>query len=160
MKRLLAGLACLFVLTGCSKGLSPADQLKDQTAVLVEQANAKDLNGLRVAIDQLRTTIRDQLAAGQLTAARAAALTRLLAQIERDAPTLTEPSPTPTPSPTASPTASPTPSPTPSPTASPTPSPTPSPTASPTPPPTTAPPTTPPPTIGVGLGGGGGQPTP
>ncbi len=136
MRRLLASASLALLLAGCSSGgLTPAQTLQDKTAVLVDEANAKDLPNLRMAIDDLRATIASQLQAGTITAARATALLRLLSAIERDAPQLTA---TPTPSPTVSPTPSPTPSATPSPT----PSPTSSPTPSPTPPPTTAPPTT------------------
>ncbi|MDP9182236.1 MAG: hypothetical protein M3P04_05605 [Actinomycetota bacterium] len=130
--RRLAGLAlCGVLLAGCSGGgLTPQGRLQDDTAELVDQANAKDLAGLRAAAADLRQEIDDQVRAGQLTQARAQLLLRLLAAIERDAFLVNG---EPTPSATPSPTASPTPSPTPSPTLSPTPSPTPSPTASPTP---------------------------
>lgn len=149
MRLLVAGAACLLLLTGCGGSLTPAQKLQDQTAGLIEQANAKDLPGFQTSLDALRVTILQQQQAGQISAGQAVALRRLLSAIESQKNLLTAPSPTPTPSATVSPT----PSPTASPTRSPTPSPTPSPTASRTPPPTTAPPVTLPPTIGVGLGG-------
>ena len=149
MRRLLAPLLCLALLTGCSGSLTPVEKLRDLTARVVTAANAKDPSSLRAAVESLRNEVEAQERGGQLSHNQATVLLRFLAQLESNAPLLTaSPTPSPTPSPTASPTPSPTASPTPSPTVSPTPSPTPSPTASPTPSATL----TIMPTLGVGFG--------
>jgi hypothetical protein len=123
------------LLTGCGGGgLTPDERLQDKVAAVIDQANARDLGGLRTATSDLRLEIERQVRAGELSSARAELLTRLLSAIERDAPLVDgEPSPTPSPTPSESPTPSPTPSQTPSPTPSPTPSEEPSATPSPTP---------------------------
>lgn len=154
MRRLVAlAAAAALVLSGCSGGgLTPEERLQDRTATVVDQANARDLAGLRAAAQDLRTEIEDQVRRSELNRARASLLLKLVSAVERDA-SLVRGEPTPEPTPTETPSASPTPSespstsPSPSPSASPTPSPTPvqtspvviptlsSPTASPTPPP-------------------------
>lgn len=136
MRRLAGLVLCGALLAGCGGAeLTPKGRLQDLTAELVQEANAKDLAGVRGAAADLRQEVEDQVRAGLLSRARGQLLLQLLAAIERDALLLiATPTPSATPSPTPSPTASPTPSPTASPTPSPTPSesPTPSPTPSPT----------------------------
>lgn len=132
MRRLLAAGCAAVLLAGCGGAMTPAERLQDKTAALVDQANGRDLAGLRAAASDLRAEIEDQLRGSQLTPARADLLLRLLSTVERDAPLVNgEPSPTPSATPSATP--SPTPSATPSATPSPTPSATPSATPTPTP---------------------------
>lgn len=151
MRRLLVAASCALLLTGCGGGLTPQGTLQDQTAEVIDAANAKSVAGLRSAVATLRSTIQKQLSKGQLSQAKADTLRSLLAKIEQNAELLTEPSPTPSPTSSPTPVATTPPPTTPPPT-------TPPPT---TPPPTTAPPTTappteqpttPPPSIGIGLG--------
>ena len=157
MRRGLAAAACALLLAGCgSSSLTPAQELQDQTAALVDDANGKNASGLQSSVDTLRQTITQQQQAGQISEGRAAQLKRLLAAIESHkdeltTPPVVSPSATTPPPTTAAPTTSP-PTPTPTqPTSPPTTRPT-------TPPPTTKPPaTSAPPTIKVGVGG---KPTP
>ena len=121
-------LAGSLALTGCgSAELSPAAKLQDRLAAVVDAANSADLTRLRSAISDLRSTVRAELGAGQITAARARAILTALAAVERDAE-LVNPAPVvvvTTPPPTTPPPTTPPPT---------------------TPPPTSAPPRTPPPT--------------
>ncbi len=129
----------LVLAAGCSRGQSPAQQLQNDTATVLDKANAKDVDGVHNAAAVMKSDIRSLNARNMLGTSKAQELLKTLNAIEAEAETLTaKPSGPPTPtdstdSPTPSPTASPTPSPTASPTPSPTASPTPSPTASPTP---------------------------
>ena len=158
MRRLAAAATSLLLLAGCSgDSLTPAERLQDGTAAIVDQANARDLAGLREATSALRQEIEGQLRRSEITAARARLLLQLLADIERNAPLVAvEPTPSAAPTEEPSPTPSPTSNPTPSPTSSPTPSPTSSPTPSPTPE-QSSPAIVP--TFGNG-GGNGNKPTP
>ena len=151
MRRLLAPLLCVVLLSGCAGSLSDPDKLRDLTARVVAAANDKDPSSLRAAIAALRTEVQAQEQSGTLERNQATVILRSLAALEKNAPLLTA-SPTPSPTPSLSPTPSPTPS------VSPTPSPTPSvsPTPSPTPPSPTPSPTMTvsiQPTLGVGLNG-------
>lgn len=155
MKRLLAAASCALLLAGCGGGLTPEGTLQDQTAEVIDAANATSVTGLHSAVSTLRSTIQTQLGKGQITQAKADTLRALLAKIEQDAELLTAPSPTSSPPALPTPTSPPTTS---SSSAATTPPPT-------TPPPTTPPPTTPPPTEAPtspppSIGLGHGKPTP
>lgn len=122
---LVAGL--VVGLSGCAgSGLTPAGQLQDGLAAVVDAANAQNLSALRSAITDLRATVRSERDAQQISAAKAAQILTALAAVETDSALLTAVPASPTPVVTTPP-----------------PSPTPVVT---TPPPTTPPPTSPPPT--------------
>lgn len=149
MKRAFAVAVTALLLTSCgSSSLSLKDQLKDDTAALVDAVNGKDVTAVRSAVGAVRTDVSNLLSQNQIRSADAAAIDRYLDQINQHAGDLNGPSPTPTPSETPSSTPSATPSPTPSAT----PSPTSSPTPSPTPPVVTSPPALP--SLTATLGGG------
>jgi len=119
----------LVLAAGCSRGMSPAQQLQNDTATVLDKANAKNVDGVHNAAAVMKSDIRSLNARNMLGTSKAQELLKTLNAIEAEAEMLTaKPSapPTPTDSPTPSPTASPTPSPTASPTPSPTASPTPS----------------------------------
>lgn|GEM_PF-5248310 len=125
---LVAGL--VVGLSGCAgSGLTPAGQLQDGLAAVVDAANTQNLPALQSAITDLRATVRSERDAQQISAAKAAQILAALAVVETDSALLTAapasptpvvttppPSPTPvvtTPPPTTPPSTSPPPSPTP-----------------------------------------------
>ena len=172
--------ASLVLASGCSAGLSPAEQLKDDTATVLDKANAGDVDGVHTSAAAMKSDIRSLSGQGKLSTTKARALLEVLNAIEANAESLrpvptpaaptasatasATPSPTPsaTPSATASATPSAPPSPTPSATASPTASPTPAPAPTPKPKPTKKPTAVPLPaaTLGSGLRGGEASPSP
>lgn len=132
-------MGALAMAAGCSSGLSPAGTIQNDTAAVLDKANAGDVEGVHAAAAAMKSDIRSLSGRGKLSTAKAADLVATLNAIEANADSLKV---APAPSATS---ASPTDSPTPSPTATPSPSATPEPAPT-TPPPTTPPPTTPPPT--------------
>ena len=139
--------------TGCSSG-SPGDISRSAAAVLQpavqhvrEVAAIGDYSDLQAAVQQLKSLIRQQERAGNVTSQRAAALLDAADSLLLDARNKMSPTPTPTPT-SESPTTTPTPTET---------------SSSSTPPPTTTPPTSPTSTTSpivstsVGTGGGNGN---
>ncbi|MBC7678053.1 MAG: hypothetical protein H7233_03545, partial [Pseudorhodobacter sp.] len=68
---LVAGL--VVGLSGCAgSGLTPAGQLQNGLAAVVDAANAQNLPALQSAITDLRATVRSERDAQQISAAKAA----------------------------------------------------------------------------------------
>ena len=117
----------LVVLTGCSG--EPRAQLRGDVAAITLAANDRDADAVRDEVEDLLSTIRAQIASGDLDRAEGDRLRAIALRIAENADLLApEESPSPSPSPEDSPSPSPSPSPEESPTPEPSPSPEPSPT--------------------------------
>lgn len=119
MRRLLLLPALALALTACSS--SPESTLRGDVEDVIAAANSNDGEGVRLAVDDLLGTIREQVANNELDDQDAARLRELALAVQQNAglldPAAPSPSPTPSeqePSEEPSPTPSEEPSPTPS----------------------------------------------
>ena len=112
----------LLVLTGCAS--SPEAEVREDVRTVLAAANDQDADAVRTAVDDLLSTLREQVGSSELTEQQAKPVRDAALRIRDSVAVLeeVEPTPTPTPEPTEEP--EPEPSPTPSPTPTPTPEPT------------------------------------
>lgn len=114
MKAAIAGLgvAAVVGLAACGGGMTTynglrpdaAKQLQGDVLTLTQQAAAKNWSAARTALSTLRADLDASVAAGAVSAQRAAAIRATATQIAAELPAVT-PAPTPTPTPTQSSTA-------------------------------------------------------
>lgn len=112
------------VLTGCSG--EPRSQLRGDVEAITLAANDRDADAVRQEVEDLLSTIRSQIASGDLDRAEGERLRAIALRIAEGA-ALLDPEPSPSPEPTPSEEEEPSPSPEPTPEESPTPEPEPSP---------------------------------
>ena len=67
--RLLVLPVALLVLSGCAS--SPETEVRDGVNAVLAAANDEDPDAVRTAVDELLTTLREQVGSGDLTAAEA-----------------------------------------------------------------------------------------
>lgn len=132
MRRLLLLPVLALALTACAA--DPEATLRGDVEDVVLAANSNDADGVRDAVDDLLSTIREQVGSGELPPQRGRELRELALAVQASAGALDpEPSPEPSPSTEPSPSEEPSPSPEPSPSEEPSPSPEPSPSEEPSP---------------------------
>ena len=120
--RLLALPLGLLLLTGCAT--DPQAEVREDVRAVLAAANDEDADAVRTAVDDLLSTLREQVGSQELTEAQAKPVRDAAIAVRESLAELEEVEETPTPTPEESESPEPAPAPTPSPTPTPEPEPT------------------------------------
>ena len=120
--RLLALPLGLLLLTGCAT--DPQAEVREDVRAVLAAANDEDADAVRTAVDDLLSTLREQVGSQELTEAQAKPVRDAAIAVRESLAELEEVEETPTPTPEESESPTPEPEPTPSPTPTPEPEPT------------------------------------
>ena len=119
--RLLALPLGLLLLTGCAS--DPQAEVREDVRAVLAAANDEDADAVRTAVDDLLSTLREQVGSQELTEAQAKPVRDAAIAVRESLAELEEVEETPTPTPTPEESESPEPAPEPTPTPTPTPEP-------------------------------------